>query len=135
VGEEGAEGGGVGGAFDAEVGVGEFEMEDAVGCWMGGNGRGGRRGDDAYGEEFGGVVVLQEFLAVAATPGKDQVGVDVVGAGDEGDGGSGGQGFFDDLAAEFGGTIGAGAASGDGHEGVARVRAGPLSLQKSGLNR
>lgn len=58
-----------------------------------------------------------------------------MGAGDEGDGGSGGQSFFNDLTAEFGGSIDAGAAWGDGHEGVARVRAGPLSLQKSGLNR
>lgn len=78
---------------------------------------------------------MQEFLAVAATPSEDQVGVDVVGAGDEGDGGTGGQRFLNDLAAEFGGPIGAGAAWGVGHEGVARVRAGPLSLQKSGLNR
>jgi hypothetical protein len=84
--------------------------------------------------EFGGVAVLQGFLAVAATPGKGRVGVDVVGAGDEGGGGSGGQGFFGDLAAKFGGTIGAGAAWGDGHEG-ALVRAGPVSLQKSGLAR
>jgi hypothetical protein len=107
VGEEGAEGSGVGAAFDAEVGVGEFEMEDAGGCWVGWD---GLRGDDADREERGGVAVLQEFLAVAATPGEDQVGVDVVGAGDEGDGGAGGQGFFDDLAAELGGTIGAWAA-------------------------
>jgi hypothetical protein len=117
VSEEGAEGGGVGGAFDAEVGVGEFEMEDAGGCW---NGWGGLRGDDADGKERGGVAGLLELLAVAATPGEDQVGVAVVGAGDEGDGGAGGEGFLDDLAAEFGGPIGAGAGWGTGHEGVAR---------------
>jgi hypothetical protein len=134
VGEEGAEGGGVGGAFDAAVGVGEFEMKDAVGGGRRGNDWSGRR-DDANGKEFGGVTILQEFLAIAATPGKDQVGVDVVGAGNKGDGGAGGQSLFDDLAAEFGGTIDAGAAWGIGHEGKARMRAGPLSLQKSRLVR
>ena len=92
-------------------------MEDAGGCW---NGWGGLRGDDADGKERGGVAGLLELWAVAATPGEDQVGVAIVGAGDEGDGGAGGEGFLDDLAAEFGGPIGAGAGWGTGHEGVAR---------------
>jgi len=34
---------------------------------------------------------LLELWAVAATPGEDQVGVAIVGAGDEGDGGAGGE--------------------------------------------
>jgi len=68
--------------------VGRFEMEDAGGCW---NGWGGLRGDDADGKERGGVAGLLELWAVAATPGEDQVGVAIVGAGDEGDGGAGGE--------------------------------------------
>jgi hypothetical protein len=58
-----------------------------------------------------------------------------MGAGDEGGGGSGGQGLFDDLVAEVGGPIGAWAAWGDGHDGEMRVRTGAFSLQKSGPNR